>query len=136
MAESKFEVTWVPRIGERATVELRRWRWAGCTMPLTAAVLGAAANLAFHGGPLLDKALGVVLVAGAVGAFAIFFHRLHVLKVAISDWFGVKVKGLPLMNPKDFDAFCQKQGLQRPDLFSRVEPSREGSGPPLPDAAP
>ena len=82
-------------------------------MPFAAALLGAAATFAFHGGPL-DELLGGVLMAGAVGAFAIYFYRLHRLKRAIYDWFGVKAKGLPLMNPKAFDAFCQKQGLQRP----------------------
>jgi hypothetical protein len=105
-------------------------------MPLTAAVLGAAANFAFHGSTPLDTFLGAALLVGAVGAFAVFLYRLHTLKVAISDWFGVKIKGLPLMNTKDFDAFCQKQGLRGPDSSSRVESSREGSGPPLSDAAP
>jgi hypothetical protein len=99
-------------------------------MPLTAALLGAAANFAFHVGPL-GKFVGVVLLAGAVGAFAIFFHRLHRLKAAISDWFGVKVKGLPLMNPKDFDAFYQKQGLRRPDGESAIG-ENERSASPLP----
>jgi|GEM_PF-4637756 len=88
-------------------------------MPATASVLGVTATFAFDGG-VLDKFLGAALMAGAVGAFAIFFHRLHILKVAISDWFGAKVKGLPLMNPKDFDAFCQKQGLQRPGGESTI----------------
>ena len=114
VAESNFEATWIPRIGERATAELRRYRWAGCTMPLTAALLGAAATFAFHGG-LLDKLLGGILMAGAVGAFVILIRRQRRLKAAISDWFGVKIKGLPLMNTKDFDGYCQKQGLQRPD---------------------
>jgi hypothetical protein len=114
-AKSNFEATWIPRIGERATAELRRGRWAGCTMPLTAAVLGAAANFAFHGSAPLDMFLGAALLVGALGALAVFFYRLHTLKVAISEWFGVKVKGLPLMNTKDFDAFCRKQGLHKPD---------------------
>jgi hypothetical protein len=127
-ARSKFEATWIPRIGERATAELRRWRWAGCTTPLTAALLGAAANFAFHGG-LLGKFVGVVLLAGAVGAFAIFFYRLSRLKVAISEWFGVKVKGLPRMNPKDFDAFCQKQGLRRADDESAIGENERRTSP-------
>jgi len=118
-SKSTFEDTWIPRIGERATAELWRYRWLGLTMPMTAALLGAAANFALHG-DLLDQFLGGVLLAGAVGAFAIFFRYMHRLKAAISDWFGVKIKGLPLMNPKDFDGYCQKQGLQRPDVAPAI----------------
>jgi hypothetical protein len=77
-------------------------------------VLGAAANFAFHGG-LLDKCLGVVSLAGAVGAFVILFRCQRRLRMAMSDWFGVKIKGLPLMNANNFDAFCQKHGLLRPN---------------------
>ncbi len=29
----------------------------------------------------------------------------------MSDWFGVKIKGLPKMNPKRFDAWCEERGL-------------------------
>jgi hypothetical protein len=39
-------------------------------MPLTAALLGAAATFAFDGGTF-DKLLGGILAAGAVGAFVI-----------------------------------------------------------------
>jgi hypothetical protein len=113
-AKSNFQATWIPRIGERATAELRRCRWAGLTVPLTTCVLGAAGLYALHG-DWLDQLLGGVLMAGAVGALVIFFRCKHRLEAAVSDWFGVKIKGLPLMNTKDFDAFCQKQGLRRPD---------------------
>jgi hypothetical protein len=128
-AESNFEATWIPRIGERATAELRRYRWAGGTMPLTAALLGAAANFAFHGG-LLDEILGVVLVAGAVGAFVILIRCQLRVKTAISDWFGVKIKGLPLMNTKNFDDYCQKQGLRKPDSESAIDENEHRASPP------
>jgi hypothetical protein len=135
VTESKFEATWIPRIGERATAELRRYRRAGLTVPLSACALGAAGIYAFHGG-LLDKLLGGVLMAGAVGVFVMLIRYQLKVKAAISDWFGVKIRGLPLMNTKDFDAYCQKQGLRRPDLSARVEPSREGGGPPVSDVVP
>jgi hypothetical protein len=118
-AKSNFEATWIPRIGERATAELRRYRWAGLTMPLTACALGVAATFAFDGG-LLDQLLGGVLMAGAVGAFVILIRCQVRVKAAISDWFGVKIKGLPLMNTKDFDKYCQKQGLRKPDGESAI----------------
>lgn len=104
-------------------------------MPLAAALFGVAATFAFDG-DMPDKLLGAVLMASAVGAFAILFYRLHRLRAAISDWFGVKIKGLPLMNTRDFDRYCQKQGLRRTDSSTRVESSREANGPPVSDAAP
>jgi hypothetical protein len=122
--ESKFEATWIPRIGETATAELRRYRWAGATMPATAIVLGVAATYAFDG-DLFYKVLGGAMMAGAVGAFVILIRCQFRVKAAISDWFGVKIKGLPLMNPKAFDSYCRKQGLRKPDDASAtVEPDR------------
>lgn len=123
-AKSDFESTWIPRIGERATAELRRYRWVGITVPLTACALGVAATFAFDGG-LLDKLLGGVLVVGAVGAFVLLIRCQRRLKAAISDWFGIKIRGLPLMNTKNFDAFCQKQGLRGPNEAdaARLEPA-------------
>jgi hypothetical protein len=126
--KSDFEAAWIPRIGERATIELRRYRWAGATMPLTACALGVAATFAFAGG-LLDQLLGVVLAAGAAGAVAIFFCCQRRVKASISDWFGVKISGLPLMNTTDFDRYCQKQGLRRPDGESAVGETERGARP-------
>jgi hypothetical protein len=125
---SDFESTWIPRIGERATAELRRYRRAGLTVPLTACALGAAGIYAFHGG-LLDKLLGGVLMAGAIGAFVILIRCQLRVKAAISDWFGVKIRGLPLMNTKDFDGYCQKQGLRRPDDAPTIEESERRASP-------
>jgi hypothetical protein len=115
MAKSDFETTWIPRIGERATAELRRCRWAGATVPATAIVLGVAATYAFDGG-IFDKLLGVILMMGAVGAFVILIRCQRKLGAAVSDWFGVHITGgrLPKMNPKRFDAWCEERGLRQP----------------------
>jgi hypothetical protein len=114
MTNPGFEATWIPRIGERATAELRRYRRAGLIMPLAACLLGVTATFAFDGG-LLDKLLGAVLMSGALGALVVLIRCQLRVKAAISDWFDVKVRGLPLMNTKDFDGYCQKQGLRRAD---------------------
>lgn len=115
MARSDFELTWVPRIGESATAALRRYRWAGGTIPAIAIVLGVAATYAFAGSTI-DKLLGVVLLAGAVGAFAIFLRTQRRLAATLSEWFGVKITGgrLPKMNPTRFDAWCEERGLHTP----------------------
>jgi hypothetical protein len=115
MARSDFESTWVPRIGNGATAALRRYWCAGGTVPAIAIVLGVAATYAFAGNTL-DKLLGVVLLAGAVGAFAIFVRTQRKLAAALSEWFGVKITGgrLPKMNPKRFDAWREERGLHTP----------------------
>jgi hypothetical protein len=115
MAQSSFESTWVPRIGENATSALRRYAWAAHTVPVTLIVLGVAASYAFSGGTL-DVLLGVVLVAAWVGVVAIFLRTQRRLAAVLSEWFGAKITGgrLPRMNPKRFDAWCEERGLRHP----------------------
>jgi hypothetical protein len=113
MPRSNFGSTWVPRIGEDAAAALRRYRWAGGTVPLTMIVLGVAATYAFEGG-VLAKLLGAVLVLGAVSAFIFFLHSQRQFAAALSEWYGVNIGAgqLPLMNPTRFDAWCEKRGLR------------------------
>jgi hypothetical protein len=112
ITKQETETTWVPRIGEEATAELWRCRRI---MPLTSpagALLAGAGGIALSG-DTLDKLLGVVLLAGAVGALATFLRCQRRLGEAISAWFGVKITGpgLPRMYPKRFDGWCQERGL-------------------------
>jgi hypothetical protein len=126
MTKQELEATWVPRIGEKATMELGRFRRVGMIAIVTWSVLAVAAGVAFSGNTL-DRILGVVLVAAIVGAFAVFIRCQLRVKAAISDWFGVRIKGLPLMNPKAFDRYCEKQGLQRPGGESTLGENERGA---------
>jgi hypothetical protein len=112
MGKPDFEAIWIPRIGEKATRALRRYRWAGGTVPATMIVLGVAASYALDGDPT-DKILGVALLAAAAGAFAVFIHSQRGLAAALTEWFGVDITGggTPRMNPKRFDAWCRERGL-------------------------
>jgi hypothetical protein len=97
-------------------------------MPLTAAILGVAANFAFLGG-VLDEVLGGILIVGAVGAVVILFRYQRRLIAAISDWFGVKISSgqLPIMSPGRFDSWCERvdlHGQARPDGARPLEPLR------------
>jgi hypothetical protein len=116
MTKQELEATWVPRIGEKATVELRRFRRVGMIAIVTWLALAVAAGVAFTG-DTPDKILGVALVAGMVGAFAAFIHCQRKLAAAISGWFDIKISGgrLPKMNPKRFDAWCQERDLRHSD---------------------
>jgi hypothetical protein len=112
MAERDFEATWYPRIGKHAAEELRRGRKIsifGFVVPLFA----VAAGLLIGTGTVNDF-IGVAVAAVVVGYFVMFINAQRRVAAAMSDWFGVKIKGLPKMNPKRFDAWCQERGLRPP----------------------
>ncbi len=122
MAKPDFDATWVPRIGRRAAGELRRLRRIGLIVATVVPVIAVAAGVLFAVGGIGDL-LGALLVVALTVCIVLFISAQKTLAAAMSDWFGVKVKGLPLMNIKDFDAFCQKQGLRRPDDGSAIKES-------------
>ena len=112
MTKRELEAIWIPRIGEEGTAALRRCRKAAVTAPATAMVLGVGGTYAIQGDSL-DTVIAAILFAGAVAALAFYVYCQHRLEVAISAWFGVKIRWgqLPLMSPKRFDAWREKRGL-------------------------
>jgi hypothetical protein len=127
MAKLDFEATWYPRIGKDAAEELRRGRKIaifGITMPLFA---GGAGLLIGTGA--VDDVIGVVLAAMAVGYFVMFINAQRRVAAAMSGWFGVEIKGIPKMNPKRFDAWCQERGLQQPNKRFTEEQDERRSNP-------
>ena len=112
MAESDFEGTWYPRIGKDAAEELRRYRRItifGISSPLF--VVGASLLI---GNGTLDDIIGVALASVFVVYIVMFIGAQRRIAAVMSDWFGVKIKGIPMMTPKKFDAWSQARGLQRP----------------------
>jgi hypothetical protein len=114
MAKPDFETTWYPRIGEQAAKELRRGRkisLLGILSPLFA--VGAGLLI---GTSTLNDVIGVALATIGVSYIVMFFNAQRRLAAAMSDWFGVKIKGwqLPRMIPERFDAWCQARGLHHP----------------------
>jgi hypothetical protein len=116
MANSDFEATWTPRIGEEATAELRHFRRVIVTTSLPALVLAGGASFAFAGGTL-DKLLGVALLIAAMGYPVEFLRSQRKLAAALSDRFGVKITAgqIPPMSPRRFDTWCEKRGLHFPE---------------------
>jgi hypothetical protein len=113
MAKQDFEATWYPRIGKNATEELRRGRKIvvfGLASPLFAVAAGL-----LIGTSTLNDVIGVALAAIGAGYLVMFINAQRRIAAAMSDWFGVEIKGLPKMNPKRFDAWCRERGLQQPD---------------------
>jgi hypothetical protein len=112
MARQELEEVWVSRIGSTATEELLRYRRSGFFVMAMPVVAGAAGVLI--GTSTLGDVLGAVLAAVVAWYLAAFIHAQRRLAAALSEWFGVKIKGLPKMNPKRFDAWCQERGLRSP----------------------
>jgi hypothetical protein len=79
-------------------------------------VLAVIAALLFGTGTVGDV-LGAALVAAAVGILLAFVRIQRRLAAALSRWFGVTITSgqLPLMNPRRFDAWCEKRGLRPPE---------------------
>lgn len=128
MTNPDFEATWVPRIGKKATAELHRGRRVGMSAIVASLVFASSASIAL-GGDTFDKVLGVMLLAGMVGALATFINCQRRIAAELSEWFGVNISAgqLPLMNPKRFDTWRERVGLSRPERPSspqQLEPLR------------
>jgi hypothetical protein len=110
--KQELEATWVPRIGEDALLELRRYRkigGIGMTMPVFAVAAGM-----LIGTSTLGDLLGGALAAVVVAVYVSFIRAQKRLAAALSRWFGVKIRGIPKMNPKRFDVWCQERGFRKP----------------------
>ncbi|HEV3093977.1 MAG TPA: hypothetical protein VGY30_05625 [Solirubrobacteraceae bacterium] len=123
MAEQDFEATWYPRIGEKAAEELRRFRRI-TIFGIGSPVFAVAAGLLIGTGAVGDV-IGAASAAVMVVYIALFIGAQMRIAAALSDWFGVKLKGIPVMNPKRFDAWCQVRGLQQPtERFTSAQDER------------
>jgi hypothetical protein len=112
MAKGDFEATWYPRIGKDAAEELRRLRKiaiVGTTMPVFA--IGAGLLI---GTSTLNDVIGAVLALVVAVYIVMFIGGQRRIAAAMSEWFGVKIRGIPRMNTRRFDDWAQKRGLHRP----------------------
>lgn len=116
VAGSDFEQTWIPRIGPEGAERLAYFRRVTLICGPSLLVFSGAASFAFAGDGL-DKGIGVVLVVCAAVTLLAFARAQQQLAVALSRWFGVKLKAgnLPPMSPRRFDAWCKKRELRRQD---------------------
>lgn len=116
MARSDFQATWVPRIGEEATAELRRFRKISGLGMLTPVFAGAA-GLLFARNGALDDLLAVLCSTVAIGLLTALINGQKRLAEAMSYWFGVRIQAgqLPPMSVGRFDSWRQKRGLRSPD---------------------
>lgn len=115
MASANFDATWIPRIGERGAFELRRGRKIALAVATVVPVLAVVAGVLFAVGGL-GNLLGAILMVVVAGCCAMFVRAQMRLAAAMSEWFGVKIRGgqIPKMNPTRFDTWCDARGLHHP----------------------
>jgi hypothetical protein len=112
MTKQELEAIWIPRIGEKGTAEMWRYRKIGI-FGFTAGLFAAGAGLLIGTGVLHDV-IGGVLAAMAAAYLVIFIRAQVRIAAALSEWYGVKIRGIPVMNPKRFDEWRQARGLHHP----------------------
>lgn len=113
MAGSTFEQIWVPRIGDQATVQLRRSSYLGLVTGPVIIGLAIACGFSFGSSKSSGVVLGLVEAALAVVVFAAWIRSRMKLATAVSQWFGVKVgwQEMPRMRSAQFEVWCQRRGL-------------------------
>jgi hypothetical protein len=114
VAGSDFQATWVPRIGDEATAELRRFRKIG-GFGMVTPVFAIAAGILFAGNSPLDDLLALVCSAVVIIVVVAFIKGQKRLAEAMSYWFGVRIKIPPPMSVGYFDIWREKRGLRPPD---------------------
>ncbi len=112
IAKPDFEATWYPRIGKDAAEELRRGRKI-VTFGIVSPVFAVTAGLLI-GTSIVGDVIGAASAAVVVVYLALFIGAQIRIAAALSEWYGIKISAgqLPLMNPKRFDSWSQRYGLQ------------------------
>ena len=114
---NEFNGYWVPRIGDRATNELRRSSLILMVVAPLMLVLAIVASFTLVSGNIAVVAIGVISVIGIVSAFAYWLRSRIALANAIGDHLGAHVSWaeLPRMRGDSFDRWSQmKQAGIRP----------------------
>jgi hypothetical protein len=127
MVKPDFEATWYPRIGKDAAEELRRGRKI-VTFGIATPLFAVGAGLLIGTGVRNDM-IGVALAAVVAVYIVMFIRAQRRIAAAMSDWFGVKIKGLPRMNTKRFDDWREKCGLRTPDERLRDSQTEQSLNP-------
>jgi len=113
VAGPDFDYIWVPRIGEQATAELRRYGNLTIVTLFPMLPLAIGISFAFGSGSPAGIVLGFVMVALAVTGFVVWNRSSRRVAAAMSEWFGVKIPwwDMPKMKATSFDAWTEKRKL-------------------------
>jgi hypothetical protein len=113
--QRSFDEIWIPRIGEKATAQLRRNGYLTLVVGPTILALAIGSSFAFGSGVPAGWLLGGVCVAVALAAFVAWMRSRLKLAKALSEWFGVGIgwQEVPRMRAAQFDTWCQRRGLRK-----------------------
>jgi hypothetical protein len=125
--KARFDEVWCPRVGEDATEQMWRGRWAGLWLVLIFVLAGTSSFL-WGTGPLGD-ALGGLLIMGSFGCLWLIMRARRRTSAAISDWFGIKrLRAIPSMSPERFDQWRTNRGYVTPQEREAAETSATAAG--------
>ena len=113
MTREKFDVIWMPRLGEEGADELWRFRRRSIAATCATPIAGIGSFFLSAGGTLGDLAGGLLLLIAAA-VWVQFLRGRGRLKTLMSERFGVRVKGFPLINQRSFDRWCADHGYSQP----------------------
>lgn len=109
----KFDALWVPRLGQKGADEKWRRVQAGIRAPALIFIPACAAS--FLWGSALGDVAGRLLILVALALIWDFRVRRPLrIKAIASDRFGVPVKGIPGLSPRQFDEWCARNGYTQP----------------------
>jgi hypothetical protein len=114
MTREKFDVIWIPRLGEEGAEELWRFRRRSIAATFATPIAGGGSLLLSAGGVLGDLAGGLLLLTAAA-IWVAFVRGRGRLKTLMSERFGVRVKGFPLITQRSFDRWCAAHGYSQPN---------------------
>jgi hypothetical protein len=87
-----YNEIWVPRIGEQASVELRRNGYLTLGVFSSFLPLSIGCSFAFGSGKPAGIALGLLIVALMVTGLTIWIRSSARFAASLSQWFGAKVR--------------------------------------------
>jgi hypothetical protein len=113
VTREKFDVIWMPRLGNEGAEELWRFRRRSLAATCATPIAGCGILLLSAGGVLGDLA-GVLLLLIAAAIWVQFVRGRMRLKALMSERFGVQVKGFPVITQRSFDRWCADHGYSQP----------------------
>lgn len=127
MAQTDFDQTWVPRVGEKAARRLHRGDSMLLWLPVMFFIVTVALG-ALNGAQATSTFIcALVTLAVWIVTFAVWMRSRILLAREMSEYLESKVTWieLPRMSPRGYDAWCRRRGITPPGLASEQTETSE-----------